>query len=384
MPRSFFPALTCALALAAVSRSFAQVQPTFNDVVFAVEPTDAGGSVTLMMDIYVPPVGNPPYPLVLWIHGGGWQSGTYNNTAGLALPLLNDGVAVASARYRLSGEAIFPAQIHDVKGAVRFLRANAAAFQLDPARFASWGSSAGGHLSALLAMSAGVPALEGATGGNLAFSSAVQVCVDYFGPTDILNINLDITNPPGGFNHDDPNSPESRLVGWDQPGQGIGDIRANLTNPSAPYPALVQLCNQVNPVTWVASGAPPTFIAHGTNDTAVPIMQSTRLADALTSASVPVHYVQVADAGHGGFPPATQTAAHEFVLAAFTSAKAAGDLNCDGARNLDDVEPFVLRLIDFSAYQSVEPTCHSRNADLNGDGQVNSRDIAAFTALILS
>lgn len=373
----------CVLFMLASSAA-AQILPTFNDVVFGVAPTDFGGSVTLMMDIYLPPVGNPPYPLVLWIHGGGWQSGTYNNSAGAALPLLNDGVAVASTRYRLSGEAIFPAQIHDVKGAVRFLRANAGTFQLDPSRFGSWGSSAGGHLSALLAMSAGVAALEGTTGGNATFSSATQVCADYFGPTDILNLTLDITTPPGGFDHDEPNSPESRLVGWDQPGQGIGDIRANIGNPNPPYPALIQLCNQVNPVSWVDASDPPTFIAHGTTDTTVPLMQSTRLADALTPVGVPFQYVQVAGAGHGGFPPATQIAAQEFILASFTSPKSRGDLNCDGVHDVGDIQAFVVRLVDFTAYQANEPDCHSRNGDINGDGIVNGRDIAPFVALIFS
>ena len=82
-------------------------------------------------------------------------------------------------------------------------------------------------------------ALEGTSGGNAAFSSRVQATVNYFGPTDIININLDVTTPPGStLNHDAPTSPESKLVGWDAPGQGIGDIRANLSNPAAPYPAL--------------------------------------------------------------------------------------------------------------------------------------------------
>lgn len=362
----------------------AQTLPTFNDVVFGIEPTDAGGSVTLMIDIYLPPVGHPPYPCVLWIHGGGWQGGTYNNVPGFATQLLNDGVAIASARYRLSGEAIFPAQIHDVKGAVRFLRANAATYQLDTNRFGSWGSSAGGHLSALLAMSGGVSELEGSSGGNLAFSSTLQVCVDYFGPTDILNMNLDVTTPPGsGIDHDAPTSPESHLVGWDQPGQGIGDIRANLANPAAPYPALVALCHQVNPITLVNFGDPPTFIAHGTADTTVPIMQSTRLANALTTASVPFAYHQVPGAGHGGFPNATQIAAQEFLIAGFTSPKALGDLNCDGAVDLLDVEPFVLRLIDFTAHTASEPDCHTRNADFTADGLVNARDIPAFLDALL-
>lgn len=371
-----------ALAMAA-SPVIVQAQPTFNDVPFGVVPRDGGGTVTLMMDIYLPPVGQPPFPLVLWIHGGGWQGGSYNGVPASALALRNDGVAIASTRYRLSGEAIFPAQIHDVKGAVRFLRANASTYNIDPNRIASWGSSAGGHLSALLAMSSGVAALEGSSGGNPAFSSEVQVCVDYFGPTDILNMNLDVTNPPGGFDHDAPTSPESHLVGWDEPGQGIGDIRANLSNPNPPYPTLVTLCNQVNPITWVDATDPPTYIAHGTDDTAVPTMQSTRLDSALTTAGVPHQYIQVAGAGHGGFPASVEIAAQEFILAGFTQPKVAGDMNCDGAVNSADITVFVQRLMTPAVYLFANPDCHPRNADINTDGVINGRDIAGFVDQLL-
>lgn len=379
-----FLAILGAVSVLTVMPAHGQSQPTFNDVVFGVVPMDGGGTVTLMMDIYLPLVGQPPFPLVLWIHGGGWQSGTYNNVPASAIQLRNDGVAIASTRYRLSGEAIFPAQIHDVKGAVRFLRANAATFNIDPNRMACWGSSAGGHLSALLGMSAGVPSLEGTSGGNLAFSSALQICIDYFGPTDILNMNLDVTTPPGsGIDHDDPSSPESKLVGWDGPGQGIGDIRANTANPGAPYPALVTTCNNINPITWVDSSDPPTFIAHGTVDTTVPMMQSTRFDSALTTAGVPHAYTQVAGAGHGGFPASVEIAAQEFILSGFTQPKVAGDMNCDGVVSAIDIAPFVQRLMTPAAYLFVNSTCNSRNGDVNGDGVVNGRDIAGFVDLLL-
>jgi acetyl esterase/lipase len=361
----------------------AQVPPTFNDVPFAVVPMDAGGTVTLLMDIYLPVAGSTPRPLLLWIHGGGWTGGSHNGPPSYAVQMVTHGFAVASTGYRLSGEAVFPAQIHDVKGAVRFLRANAATYNLDPTRFACWGSSAGGHLSALLAMSPGVAELEGTSGGNPAVSSAVQACVDYYGPTDILNMNPDVTTPPGStIDHDAPDSPESRLVGWDQPGQGIGDIRANLANPAAPYPALVLLCSQVNPVTWVDATDPPTFIAHGTADTLVPLMQSTRLDAALGAAGVPRQYTQVAGAGHGGFPADTQLAAQAFLLDRLTSPRLAGDLNCDGSVDPGDIPPFVLRLLSFPAYLNQHPGCNPLNGDLRPDGAVDSRDIPGFLDLM--
>jgi hypothetical protein len=194
----------------------------------------------------------------------------------------------------------FPAQIHDVKGAVRWLRAHAALYGLDSTRFASFGTSAGGHLSALLATSGGVAALEGTVGGNLGFSSAVQAAVDFFGPTDLLLMNPDVLTPPGsGIDHDAFNSPESRLLGWDDPGQGVGDIRAHLGDPTPPYPALVQLAFSANPITWVDANDPPMFIGHGTNDTSVPVRQSTRLSAALFSDGVAHDFRAVPLAGHG-------------------------------------------------------------------------------------
>ena len=361
----------------------AQVVPTFNDVPFAIVPRDAGGNITLLMDIYIPVAGPGPFTCVLWIHGGGWQAGTHNSVPAGATALLTSGVAIASVSYRLSGDAIFPAQIHDVKGAVRFLRANAATYNLDITRFGSWGSSAGGHLSALLATSGGVAVLEGTSGGNLAFSSRAQAAVDYFGPTDIININLDTTTPPGStLNHDDPNSPESHLVGWDDPGQGIGDIRANLSNPNPPYPALVQLCNQVNPITWISADDPPMFIGHGTVDTSVPIKQSVRLADGLFAAAKFHDYRAVLGAGHGFLSNATDLSARNFLLAQFFNPPLTGDADCNGIVNAADATALALRLVDPNTFDALHAICNTRNCDLNGDGRTDGKDVRAFVQLL--
>ncbi|HZW07217.1 MAG TPA: alpha/beta hydrolase, partial [Phycisphaerales bacterium] len=168
-----------------------QTGQVWNDVVYATVPTFAG-TTNLLLDVRGATGSGPgPRPVLLWIHGGGWQSGTENNVAGVALELRSRGITVASVDYRLSGEAVFPAQVHDCKGAIRYLRAHAAEFNIDPARIAVWGSSAGAHLAALVATSSGVASLEGETGGNLDQSSAVVAGVSYFGPTDILNMGLD-------------------------------------------------------------------------------------------------------------------------------------------------------------------------------------------------
>lgn len=287
------------------------------------------GPVDLKLDLYIPATGSAPYPVLIWIHGGGWSGGSKAPIPGPCTKALSQGFAIAALNYRLTSQGAlfapepvtFPAQIHDIKGAVRWLRANAATYQLDPDRFASHGSSAGGHLSALLATSGGVAVLEGNVGGNLGFSSRVQAAVDFFGPTDLLAMNDDVTTPPGSVvDHDAFNSPESALIGWNQPGQGLGDIKANLTNPNPPYPALVQLLAQANPITWVDASDPPMFIAHGTNDATVPRQQSLRLSAALIAANVPQDCRIVPGAGHGLGGPIDP------VVVAFVSEKLIGPI----------------------------------------------------------
>lgn len=301
--------------LAACGAGVAVAQPTFNEVAYGTEPVN-GGVTTLTMDIYAATSGAGPRPVVLWIHGGGWSAGTHNTVPSHVLGLRAQGITVASVGYRLSGQAIFPAQIEDVKGAVRFLRANASTYNIDPARIGAWGSSAGGHLAALLATSGGVSELEGDTGGNLAQSSAIQAAADYFGPTDILNMNLDVTTPPGSaIDHDAASSPESALIGFNLTGQGIGVLRANLENPLPPFPEKAHLVRLVNPITHVDAADPAMYIAHGANDVAVPSFQSVRLKTALDGAGVAATFRLVAGAGHGDLGTQTNSEAAAFLVA---------------------------------------------------------------------
>lgn len=294
---------TCVSVVALAAHGSSQVVPTHAGLAYATL-----GSQHLKLDLYLPAGGSSPSPVFLYIHGGGWSGGSRFPIPGPAELALQQGFAVAALDYRLTSQAALfapfpvtcPAQIHDVKGAVRWLRANATTYGLDPTRFASFGTSAGGHLSALLATSGGVAALEVDVGGNLAFSSAVQAAADFFGPTDLLHMDDDVTTPPGSMIvHEDPSSPESTLVGWDQPGQGIGDIKAHLTDRTAPYPTLVQLVTDANPITWVDAGGPPMFIGHGTHDVSVAVNQSSKLSCALFAHGVDHDYRAVPGAGHG-------------------------------------------------------------------------------------
>ncbi|MFN0134048.1 MAG: prolyl oligopeptidase family serine peptidase [Phycisphaerales bacterium] len=297
--------LASTAAAFASAAACAQPQPTFPALPYATL-----GPRSLLLDLYIPAAGPGPFPCVVFIHGGGWSGGSRTPVPApaLATRLLNAGLAIASIDYRLTSQAgqfgtnpvTFPAQIHDTKGAVRFLRANAAQFNLNPARFGSWGSSAGGHLSALLGASGGVASLEGTVGGNLGQSSAVQAVADYFGPTDLLNASPDVTTPPGStVNHDAPTSAESALIGFNQPGQGIGVLRANQNNPNPPFPQFVTLVTQANPMTWVDPVDPPFLIAHGELDTVVPQKQSIKLHDALRAAGGTSTYWVMPSAGHG-------------------------------------------------------------------------------------
>src|ERR1051325_9803628 len=131
------------------------------------------GDKPLLLDLYLPEKSTGPLPLISWIHGGGWQNGSKEQCRP-ALSHIAQGLAVASINYRLSAEAQFPAQIEDCKAAVRFLRAQAKEYNLDPNHFGAWASSAGGHLGALLGTPGNDNSLEGTIGGNLDQSSRVQ------------------------------------------------------------------------------------------------------------------------------------------------------------------------------------------------------------------
>lgn len=236
------------------------------------------GDRRLLLDLYVPPKGSVPLPVIVWVHGGGWRSGS-KGSGGPALPMVARGYALVDVGYRLSGEAIFPAQVEDCKAAVRWVRANAAAYGLNPERIGAWGSSAGGHLVAFLGTAG--DAKEFDTDTNADHSSRVQAVCDWFGPTDFLQ--MDRHSLEGSrLIHDAPDSPESQLVG--------GPIQ------DEPYRSLVK---KANPITYVTKDDPPFLIMHGDKDMLVPLHQSELLYDALKEAGVDTRLHVVKGAGHG-------------------------------------------------------------------------------------
>jgi acetyl esterase/lipase len=235
------------------------------------------GDRTLLLDLYIPQDSDKPLPLIVWIHGGGWRSG--NKDRCTALPMARRGFAVASISYRLSGEAIFPAQIEDCKAAIRWLRANAQKLNVAAGQIGVWGSSAGGHLVALLGTSGDVADLEGEIGNHLDQSSRVQAVCDFFGPTDFLQMDAHML-PDTRLVHDSPESPESLLVG----------------GPIQDHPDKVA---RANPITYISDDDPPFLIMHGDKDPLVPLHQSQLLHEALQKAGVPSRLHVVQGAGHG-------------------------------------------------------------------------------------
>ena len=233
----------------------------------------------LMMDLFLPQgVDNPP--LILWIHGGAWQIG--DRKWCLLKRQADRGYAVASVDYRLSGTAIFPAQIVDCKEALLFLRANAAQYGYDGSRVAVGGDSAGGHLAALMGTSAGHSHWE-PEGADC----AVQAVVDFYGPTafwrDWPNARKD-------------NSPEACLIG-------------------APATSMQgrMLAAAASPLTYVDGKEPPFLILHGDCDDTVPYSQSLLLRNALEKAGVSVAMHRVFGGGHGFDSPAANAVVDAFL-----------------------------------------------------------------------
>jgi acetyl esterase/lipase len=229
-----------------------------------------GGHERQKLDLYLPKKADGPLPVIIWVHGGAWLAGSKEG-GGPARSFVGKGYAVASINYRLSQHATFPAQIEDCKAAIRWLRANAKTYHLDPDHFGVWGASAGGHLVALLGTSGDVKDLEGHEGA-LDQSSRVQAVVDWFGPTDVTKM---------GGSHDRPDAPEARLIG--------GPVQENKDKAA-----------RANPITYVSKDDPPFLIMHGDQDKTVPLSQSELLRDALEKAGVDTTFRPVTGAGHGG------------------------------------------------------------------------------------
>ncbi len=262
------------------------------------------GDLSLQLDLYLPDSGGP-HPLIVWMHGGAFRVGDKGRIWwGPIVRQTERGYAMASINYRLSGQAVFPALVHDAKAAIQWLRANAGKYNLQADRIVVAGESAGGYLAAMLGTTGGVAALEHPHPGHPGQSNRVQGVVDFFGPTDFLQMDDGVPRACEAPQvHRAPDSPESQLLG------------CNLE-------ACSDRVNEASPITYVDGDDPPFLILHGTGDCTVPSHQSQLLYDALSAVGVPATLQLFPTLGHADrrfFTHETEQLVSDFIDAVLRS-----------------------------------------------------------------
>ncbi len=256
------------------------------EIISDIEYSSPGG-LPLLLDLYLPE--NPdrkPLPVVIWVHGGGWLNGSKAKPK--AEYLAEHGYAVVSINYRLTHEGTWPAQIDDCRESVRWVRRNAESYSFDPKHIGAWGSSAGGHLVALMGT---LPYPE-----NESVSSRVQAVCDWYGPTELLSM------PPNNVGNGRTEEDVATSNGAKLLGCTVGDCP--------------DLARRASGLDNVSSDDAPFLIMHGDLDPGVPLSQSTRFYEKLKAHGVPVVFKVVRDAGHGG-PLFSTPVVKERVLAFF-------------------------------------------------------------------
>ncbi len=258
----------------------------------------------LLMDIYLPPKTlqekNKNFPLVIYIHGGAWMGGVrqrcgaFHDFPEILASLAAKGYVVASINYRLSSEASFPAPIQDVKTAIKWLRKNAANYKINPDKIATWGASAGGHLSGLAAVSGDVPDLEPVQINSDAvnpdeadkvdfskYSDKVQAAVCWYGIYDFATMSEQSKKNPNSINHDAEDAAEWILLGGNQKtSEQNGKLK------------------QASPITYVNKQTPPMLLMAGDNDIIVPYYQSQEMGEALKKANNKSKVIIIPGVGH--------------------------------------------------------------------------------------
>jgi acetyl esterase/lipase len=265
-----------------------KAEPTVRDIAYALSiPAKSKGN---LLDLYLPPKDTRPYPLVIWTSGSAFLGDNGKEGARYMAPeLLAAGFAVAGVSVRSSAQVKFPGQVHDIKAAIRFLRANAAQYGIDPARIAIMGDSSGGWMTSMATLTGDAPQLEGKR-GTPGISSAVQAGVALYPPTDFLSMDRwapsvcekGNSRPGPGMCHDDPKSPESLLV--------------NCAIQTCPAKA-----RAADPATYVSEKDPPLMIMHGRADALVPHAQGEHLFKSLVQKCRTAVFYSLPLAGHG--PP---------------------------------------------------------------------------------
>ena len=245
-------------------------------------------SATQKLDIFLPNEGKGPFPLIIEIHGGGFMMGQKSGAISPMLEGLKRNYAVASINYRLSKEAQFPAAVNDVKAAIKFLRANAGKYNLDPNKFASWGGSAGGNLSAMAAVSGDVKSLIDPALGNAEVSDKVQAAIDWFGPIYFSTMDAEFAALGS-----------SGKMG---PTNAMSSAESKYLGKQVGTPEAQPLVEAASPMTYITKDDPPMYIQHGTADRNIPITQSMNFAQKLGEAigKEKVVFEKIEGEGHGG------------------------------------------------------------------------------------
>ena len=239
------------------------IKNKFTDIAYATK------SETQKLDIYLPNGRKGPFPVIIAFHGGGFSEGDKSRDyTDYMLQGLNHGYAVVTVDYRLSGEAKFPAAINDAKAAIRFIKVNAAQYNLNPNKIALWGTSAGGNLAALAGTTGGTNNCYDTSLSNANVSDNVTVVVDWYGPTNFCVMDKQFTE--SGIREQVDGVPFYNTEG-SFPSKYLG---LNISK-------VPDLCKQADPTTYITSKCPPFLIQHGTLDSVVPKQQSVDLAAAI-------------------------------------------------------------------------------------------------------
>ena len=260
-----------------VTNGMAQT-PTYANVDYVGD-----GNPKHLLDVYIPEGVTKPAKTVVYIHGGAWAKGSKESAFGHCSELYNAKYVIVSINYRLSQDSIFPAQIYDCKTAIRFIKTHAADYLIDTCNIGVTGTSAGGHLVALLGTSNGVKNLEGHHLGSTKVSSNVHAVADFYGPTNFLEMDgyipISCEDPQI---HNAPNSRESNLLGcW------IKECPEKVA--------------MANPITYIDGNEPSFSIYHGDADCTVACHQSVLLQTALIDKGQDSELTLYPGAGHGGF-----------------------------------------------------------------------------------
>ena len=263
--KAYFLLLTVTLSLVGILPA----APPTSDIVFAKADDE-----TLRLNLFLPEKSDTKPPLVISIHGGGWKAGSYKNCQVRWLP--KSGYAVASIDYRLSDKAKWPAQVHDCKAAIRWLRAHQDEYGYDASRIAVTGDSAGAYLALMLGVTGDEKEFEGEIGGNPGISTRVDAIVDFYGPTDFF---LRSRSQP--HKTEKPGSSVFELLGV-----------SSLENPD--------LAKLASPAFHVTAHSPPLLILHGDKDVTVKLEQSQRMLDEYAKAGRKASMIVVPGGGHGG------------------------------------------------------------------------------------